>query len=367
MEMRDWVIVFGVLVLVGLAADAYRRIRQRNKIQLKIDRQFNNLPEVDLSGELPGGGKARVVSVKAATETVAVAPQEPSFRDDDLLGVVAEESGRREPGLKDAPRRVAAASDEVDILLDSALQGVGQGAGEYLSAPRDSLTAESQPTFSSAADADGDVAAQAASLTRSTQRHSIDSAALDTDLADDDGIIGAVRIVRTADLPATPTPQMAADSPLAQDRDVEAEEVVAALASEGRMDSAMAESAASIDPLIEATGVENSALDLQSAAASAADADLAACDDRTEVEDLVDTTTVPAASPSVALEVAENTSATVLEADLVEAVAAAEPDPLSPPQVAQPAAVAVSAVESVPTLDLSRPVPELLASVPAQQ
>jgi len=136
MDMRDWLIVFGILVLVGLAGDAYRRMRSRNRLHLKIDRQFKDLPEVDLSGELPGGGRVRVVSstAKAPVAPVSDAHQEPSFSDDDLMGAMADEEGRHEPGLAES-RRHNPPTQGVDLLLDDHLQGVGQGASAYLTDP----------------------------------------------------------------------------------------------------------------------------------------------------------------------------------------------------------------------------------------
>lgn len=64
-SLREWLIILGVLVIVGVLLDGYRRMRsgKRNSIKLSIDKNFSarNGDRVDyFNGELPSGG-ARVV------------------------------------------------------------------------------------------------------------------------------------------------------------------------------------------------------------------------------------------------------------------------------------------------------------------
>lgn len=66
MNLRDWLIVIGVIIIVGILLDGYRRMRLARKDSLQISRdmggEFENTPLDDVRNpELPGGG-ARVVA-----------------------------------------------------------------------------------------------------------------------------------------------------------------------------------------------------------------------------------------------------------------------------------------------------------------
>lgn len=62
--LRDWMIIIGVLLIVVVLIDGYRRVRieRRGKIRMALNKQFLNTTdsEEDRSSELPNGG-ARVV------------------------------------------------------------------------------------------------------------------------------------------------------------------------------------------------------------------------------------------------------------------------------------------------------------------
>lgn len=62
-NMRDWIIVVGILLIVFVFLDGYRRIRneRRNKIRVALNKQFLNSNQKPLYSELPNGG-ARVRS-----------------------------------------------------------------------------------------------------------------------------------------------------------------------------------------------------------------------------------------------------------------------------------------------------------------
>lgn len=90
MDLRDGLIAVGVIVLLVIVIDGIRRMRNRSKIKLSIDKQFENLPEEDLSAELPNGG-ARPAQASAA------------------------QSG-----------------EEVDLLMDDDFKGVGAGGDEWM-------------------------------------------------------------------------------------------------------------------------------------------------------------------------------------------------------------------------------------------
>ncbi len=76
MDLRDWLIAGGVLLVLVIVVDGIRRVRSRSKIKLNIDKEFENLPEEDFSAELPNGGARRA---KAAT------PQQSNDEEIDLL------------------------------------------------------------------------------------------------------------------------------------------------------------------------------------------------------------------------------------------------------------------------------------------
>ncbi|MEH6625225.1 MAG: cell division protein ZipA [Motiliproteus sp.] len=118
MSLRDWLIVAGVVALIGILADGIRRTRNRNKLRFDIDKQFENLPEEDFHGELPSGGarvcasgqgslspgKQRISPATTITETTQPVPAESAAKD----------------------------RDDIDLLLDAGLQGVGDGADRWL-------------------------------------------------------------------------------------------------------------------------------------------------------------------------------------------------------------------------------------------
>ncbi|MCW8884078.1 MAG: hypothetical protein OQK12_02335, partial [Motiliproteus sp.] len=104
MDLRDWLIIGGVLALVIIIADGIRRVKKRGKLSLDIDNQFKDFPEVDLSSELPNGG-ARVATTLSP-----------------------DQQGESEPQAK----LDQTANDDVDLLLQGDFKGVGEGAHEWL-------------------------------------------------------------------------------------------------------------------------------------------------------------------------------------------------------------------------------------------
>lgn len=94
MDFRDWIIVVGVIVILGILLDGYRRMRLARMDSLKMSKNMGG--EIDTSPldddynpELPGGG-ARVV-----------ARSEPALGDGDE-GFESEFSSPNEPSLNDA-------------------------------------------------------------------------------------------------------------------------------------------------------------------------------------------------------------------------------------------------------------------------
>ena len=81
MNLRDWLIIIGVVIIVGILIDGYRRMRLAKKDALKMSLDmggnFENTPlDDDFNPELPGGG-ARVVSSEALDTGVVKVSDEP--------------------------------------------------------------------------------------------------------------------------------------------------------------------------------------------------------------------------------------------------------------------------------------------------
>ncbi len=107
-----------MLLLVVL--DGVRRLKKRGRLRLDIDKSLGDLPEPDLSAELPNGGARRALDP-------LVASRGPSFSEEPVL----EEPAERQPG--GPGKRVAepAVDDEIDLLMAD-LKGVGEGADSWL-------------------------------------------------------------------------------------------------------------------------------------------------------------------------------------------------------------------------------------------
>jgi len=80
-SLREWLIVVGVIVIVGVLIDGYRRVRSgsRGRIKMSIDKsqQFSENDRMDyFSGELPNGG-ARVVNRSGETAAETESAPEP--------------------------------------------------------------------------------------------------------------------------------------------------------------------------------------------------------------------------------------------------------------------------------------------------
>ncbi|MBD9425755.1 cell division protein ZipA [Pseudomonas sp. PDM15] len=84
MELRYWLIVVGVIVIVGILFDGWRRMRGGSgKLKFKLDHSFSNLPDDDADPDLLG--PARVIDRK----------REPEFNEADMPTVSASELNRK--------------------------------------------------------------------------------------------------------------------------------------------------------------------------------------------------------------------------------------------------------------------------------
>ena len=158
-SVREWTIVVGVLLIVAVFLDGYRRVRNErgNRIRVSLSKQAFNHPSTpspavnEANPELPGGG-ARVVAkrckddlnlhqrVPVLIEPVAIAPDpefepEPSLRPDPdpeptapapagariepAVGALDDESADALPEIEEVPK-TAQKESAVESLVESA-------------------------------------------------------------------------------------------------------------------------------------------------------------------------------------------------------------------------------------------------------
>lgn len=98
MDLRDWLIAAGIVLVLVIAVDGIRRMRNRSKLKLNIDKEFENFPDIDFSSELPTGG-ARAASSSAGANVTA--------------------------------------DEEVDLLMDDSFKGVSKGISQNIKASKD--------------------------------------------------------------------------------------------------------------------------------------------------------------------------------------------------------------------------------------
>lgn len=163
MGMQDWLLIAGGVILLAVIADLIRRFLQRDKLRLKIDKQFQDLPDLDPTcSELPNGG-ARVVSDldgqldwgpadSPATGNNEPRHIEPTFDERAPESVAADMAAEpitdpveaeSEPVLKSVTEEEwqidpiltgerSSAEQEVDLLMEKEFRGVGEGAHQWL-------------------------------------------------------------------------------------------------------------------------------------------------------------------------------------------------------------------------------------------
>ena len=87
MELRYWLIVIGVIVIVGILFDGWRRMRGGSgKLKFKLDHSFSNLPDDDSDPDLLS--PPRVIDRK----------REPEFNEADMPSMSASDINRRRNG-----------------------------------------------------------------------------------------------------------------------------------------------------------------------------------------------------------------------------------------------------------------------------
>jgi len=73
MSLREWLLLIGAVILIGILLDGYRRMQRAKRDNLEMSRSMGGLAEasdeIDFNPELPGGG-ARVVRREQASDAV---------------------------------------------------------------------------------------------------------------------------------------------------------------------------------------------------------------------------------------------------------------------------------------------------------
>ena len=122
MNFRDWLIVVGIVIILGILADGYRRMRQAKMDSLKMSRNMGagieNTPiDDDYNPELPSGG-ARIVAPGVDTDDSAVAGADESRSDPSITAT--DEEPLDDVTNSDAPL-TADRSDKHDAGLDESI------------------------------------------------------------------------------------------------------------------------------------------------------------------------------------------------------------------------------------------------------
>lgn len=112
--LREWLIIFGILVIAGILFDGWRRMGGRSKIRFKLDRSVNDLPDADAPADLLG--PPRVVGRPDRAE--------PSFDEDDFNA----DTQFHPPGTKPAPEQGGLDLPEPAPVLRDPLGASGMSA-----------------------------------------------------------------------------------------------------------------------------------------------------------------------------------------------------------------------------------------------
>ena len=128
--LRDWLIVIGIIVIVGILFHGWMSMRGgKGKLKFKLDRSFSNLPDEDGDPDLLG--PARVVERH----------QEPPLDEDDLPSMSARELNRRRGGEPQQGDLNLGADEPVPTLLNPVDEGVTE-VGESQAAQAEQLPVE---------------------------------------------------------------------------------------------------------------------------------------------------------------------------------------------------------------------------------
>lgn len=105
MNLRDWLIIIGAVIIVGILLDGFRRMRLANRDSLKMSRDMggdieNSPVDDDYNPELPTGG-ARIISSQASDGVV--------------VDVSDKSVGKVEPHIESADKLAAPQHSEVQI------------------------------------------------------------------------------------------------------------------------------------------------------------------------------------------------------------------------------------------------------------
>ncbi len=161
-SVRDWMIIIGVLLIVAVLLDGYRRMRDPNRIRMSLTRVPDGPDDdVGMSRELPNGGarvKPRASEATADDEAAGDALADRSTADPAAAGSDAESPvPEGEPPLLTEPVEPDPLFDPLPDRADGEVPLSAAGPGENLDL-LDGISAEDEPaTAAPSADAPGEV------------------------------------------------------------------------------------------------------------------------------------------------------------------------------------------------------------------
>ena len=151
LSVRDWMIIVGVLLIIVVLFDGYRRIRneRRNTIRMSLNRQFLNAggEGEQFSSELPNGG-ARVVrrdpdAVNIGDERV----EQPAARSHNvplLMDIESDEPPREETWATDDALAAGAGQTPVDDTVEPEQAVAASAESELQTAKENGLAAATE-------------------------------------------------------------------------------------------------------------------------------------------------------------------------------------------------------------------------------
>ncbi len=132
LDIRDWMIIVGVLLITAVLLDGYRRVRneRRGNLRMSLNKKYLNSDDYDdlASSELPGGGARVRVRVESSDE-LQLDQQVPML----MESVVAEPEP--EPGQDELPLEAMSAVAEAETELLDPIEERAQQLEQKAQAP----------------------------------------------------------------------------------------------------------------------------------------------------------------------------------------------------------------------------------------
>jgi len=137
MNLREWLIIIGVFIIVGVLLDGYRRMRRAKMDSLQMSHGmgggFENTPiDEGFNPELPGGGVRVVGRSEAEIQSEMEGRREPTMATDASTGEVTSEHSVESEPMTEA---LVARRDESSVSEDETKKSFEQAKSEAESEP----------------------------------------------------------------------------------------------------------------------------------------------------------------------------------------------------------------------------------------